>query len=177
MRLFLKFVFGFVLIAAVLYATISDFGMPRIPKKISISYPAVQYEPGDPSSVTKTTIEIEGTYYRRLFQEPLFKGAIRIPDYVYTLEAGTDLEFPLFRRDGVLMLALMYPTYKFNSRGGIEDIKTETLGLLYIDNEFEQIRIVVFPKPENPDRKLYIAAPATNLEEANNILKYGETAE
>ncbi|MEC0201021.1 hypothetical protein P4H39_00095 [Paenibacillus lautus] len=60
----------------------------------------------------------------------------------------------------------------FNYNGGIASAKIKPLGQLYMKDYFEQIRIVVYPEKEHAEKRMYIAAPATSLEEANNILKY-----
>lgn len=58
----------------------------------------------------------------------------------------------------------------FNYNDGVAATQIEPFGQLYMNDYFEQIRIVVFPEIEHAER-MYIAAPATTLEEANHILK------
>ena len=63
---------------------------------------------------------------------------------------------------------------EFNYNVGIASAKIEPLGQLFMKDYFEQIRIVVYPETEHAEKRMYIAATATSLEEANNILKYTE---
>lgn len=59
----------------------------------------------------------------------------------------------------------------FNDNDGVAATQIEPLGQLYMNDYFEQIRIVIYPEINQAEKKIYIAAPATTLEEANHILK------
>lgn len=55
------------------------------PKEINITYPAIQYKPGEPSSsAVKTTIKIEGTLTDPLFRSKKFSGNIEIGTFEFT---------------------------------------------------------------------------------------------
>ncbi|EHB65934.1 MULTISPECIES: hypothetical protein [Paenibacillus] len=179
----MKFSLIFAAIAAVLYVMIYDFGFPKFPYEIRMSYPAVQYTAEDPSSAVPTTIEIEGTYYRRLFQEPLFDGSIRVPLYDFTMSSDPDTEYPLYRYDRIYedpqgssndtyISFLNYPSYTFKSNGAIDSVTIETLGQLYMKDRFQQVLIQVTRDPDVDANPWFIVAPAATIEEAEQLRKH-----
>lgn len=104
------------------YVTIRDFGLPRVPREIHLTYPAVQYTADDPAAVIHTTLEIEGTYYRYLFHHPTFKGVVRVHEHDFTMLESEIMEYPLYAydriykaspdvRDSILTSFLSYPIW------------------------------------------------------------------
>ncbi|GAB6927843.1 hypothetical protein JCM10914A_18260 [Paenibacillus sp. JCM 10914] len=189
MRVVFKTMLVLAIIAFISYVTIRDFGLPRVPREIHLTYPAVQYTADDPAAVIHTTLEIEGTYYRYLFHHPTFKGVVRVHEHDFTMLESEIMEYPLYAydriykaspdvRDSILTSFLSYPIWEHNSRGDFSNFQFKYLGELFIDNRFEQVKIHVNREfGDGTDRATYLAAPATTLEEAQQILKFTEIFE
>lgn len=70
-----------ILILIIIIGFIIFLLLDNFPKKVDISYPAVEFELGDPESVEETTVTIKGILKRPLFRSHVFEGDVIIDRY------------------------------------------------------------------------------------------------
>jgi hypothetical protein len=154
----------FILLAAAgLIAWKYDF-----PKKINLTYPAVEFRAGDPSSVDKTTITIKGALHRKLFhEERRFTGQIEIAKYEGTKSRMAPIIFIKDFNKGGGFLNYIGADYKPN--GATKRLYTIGMGSIWKVGEFESMKLLLFEpvgKSEGATKDLKIMAPATDYESA-----------
>lgn len=141
-----------------------------IPRKIDVSYPAIQMrylgEDSVPVEVEKTNIRIKGKYSNRLLSNPRFSGEIIIASlpHVHDYEL-IDLEFS--NKEQGISAVLVYTAI-------IEQKPVlDSVGQLITDSKFQQLMIRIL-EPIGTDRKsteegLQLLAPAETKAEAIRI--------
>ncbi|NIK23723.1 hypothetical protein [Paenibacillus lupini] len=138
------------------------------PKKINLTYPAVEFRAGDPSSVDKTTVTIKGTLHRKLFhEERKFTGQIEITKYEATKERMDPIIFSKVINNGGGFLNYIGADYKPN--GATKRLYTIGMGSIWKVGEFESMKLLLFEpvgESEGATKDLKIMAPATDYESA-----------
>lgn len=140
------------------------------PKEINITYPAIQYKPGEPSSsAVKTTIKIEGTLTDPLFRSKKFSGNIEIGTFEFTktyklMDIDFSKEYPF--GDGG------FPVFYETIQNGA--MHFEMFGRLKRNSNFEHLVIEILNTTHLYQR---IVAPAENYEAAMIIEKLVESSD
>ena len=149
---------AFIILALIMIiGVVSFFYSP--PKNINITYPAIQYKPGEPpSSAVKTTINIEGTLTNPLFHPKKFSGNIEIGTFEFTktyklMDIDFSKEYPSSDGD--------FPIFYERVQNGTIDIKM--FGRLKRNSDFEHLVIEIL-KPSHLYQR--IVAPAEDYEAA-----------
>lgn len=70
------------------------------PKAINVTYPAIQFRPGDADSATSVSLSIKGTLHRPLFRNQYFSGRIAVDKYDYSKYHMQDITFHRDIRNG-----------------------------------------------------------------------------
>lgn len=150
------------IITIVFFAIVAISG---IPKEIDKQYTAVMYRENEVGKIDKTSITVKGKLYKKLFSDTRFIGKIVISRFGYTKNYELcDVIFHKAVKDGYG--SLIYDT----TMNGAP--KLETLGLIWIEGDFEKLTILVGEPilSENKSYKnLIISAPAETKEEAIKI--------
>lgn len=153
----------FIILALILIIRVASFFYSP-PKDISITYPAIQYKPGEPpSSAIKTTIKIEGTLTDPLFHPKKFSGNIEIGTFEFTktyklMDIDFSKEYPSSSGD--------FPVFYERVQNGKIDF--EMFGRLKRNSDFEHLVIEILNTSHLYQR---IVAPAENYEAAMIIEK------
>lgn len=148
------FVLIFLVATAIIFCSFYTF-----PQKINVTYPAIQFIQGDPSSAISTKITINGTITTPLFRSQKFIGSIMIDNLDFTKNYDlTDVDFSQKTRDKFTPIG--YVNLK------LEDASDVELLMIFQTNNFEQLEIG-FYHPSNQK----IVAPADNYESAVAIDK------
>lgn len=137
------------------------------PKKINLTYPAVEFRAEDPSSVDKTTITIKGTLHRKLWRNESFSGQIEIAKYEVTKSRMAPLIFHKDINNGWGVLTYFDEVYK--TTGAIKSSNIVMLSSIWKIDEFESIKLLLNePVGQSPSqgKDLEIMAPATDYESA-----------
>lgn len=154
---------AFIILALIIFiGVVSFFYSP--PQNINITYPAIQYKPGEPpSSAVKTTIKIKGTLTDPLFHPMKFSGNIEIGTFEFTktyklMDIDFSKEYPFSDGD--------FPVFYERVQNGKMDI--EMFGRLKRNSDFEHLVIEILNTSHLYQR---IVAPADNYEAAMIIEK------
>ena len=136
------------------------------PRKISATYPAVEYDQNGKYIVT--SVSVDGTYRKPLLRNPSFRGRIICGEYDFTKEL--DLADVRFDRSFGGMGILTYAGY----RNGTPIARG--FGTIKISGNFDAIAINVTNGDILKERQaetLLLCAPAENLAEAREIGESG----
>lgn len=134
------------------------------PKEVDIGYPAVEYQGGNQSSSTITSIRIKGTLFRPLWRDSRFSGQIIIDSYPFTKSYDLiDIEFNKKISNGIGTLSY---TQILNGRPDLQ-----MLGAIWISGDFDKLNIWGISKTGAADKSSFpiISAPARSYEEAVSI--------
>ncbi|MGO4108458.1 hypothetical protein [Paenibacillus sp. YAF4_2] len=137
------------------------------PKKINLTYPAVEFRAGDPSSVDKTTITIKGTLHRKLWRNESFSGQIDIAKYEVTKSRMAPFIFHKEINYGWGVLTYFNEAYK--TTGAVKSSIIVMLSSIWKIGEFESLKLLLNePVGQSPSqgKDLEIMAPATDYESA-----------
>lgn len=132
------------------------------PRKISVTYHAVEYDENGKYIVT--SVSVDGVYQKPLLRDPSFKGRIVCGDYDFTKEL--DLADVKFDRNFGGMGILTYAGFRKGTP------VTEGLGTIKISGNFDGIAISVTNGDILKERHvetLILCAPAGNPAEARKI--------
>lgn len=137
------------------------------PKKIKLTYPAVEFRPGHPSLVDKTTITIKGTLHRRLFHDERFTGHIEIAKYDVTKSRMAPIIFQKDTLGGWGNLA--YFVYAFKPSGAVKKLDIVQLSSIWKTGKFENVKLQLYERVEadlGSGKYIQIMAPATDYDSA-----------
>ncbi len=132
----------------------------KFPKTINLNYPAVEFRTNE-ETIRNTTIHNQGTLYRPLFRNKVFKGHFVINSYDFTKNYNLmDIVFYKSIRNGWGSLS-----YVLTKNGNLD---LQTFGSIWINDNFDKLKIQVY-EPIWNERKsfsnLIICAPAQTLSE------------
>ncbi|MCM3630641.1 hypothetical protein M3194_25240 [Paenibacillus glycanilyticus] len=129
----------------------------------AITYPAVEFRPGDPSSVDDTTITVKGTLHRKLFRNKSFTGEMEIAKYDVTKSRMFPVTFHNDIHNGwgsfTYMLGLR------DANGAPITANLIGFGSIWMTEEFESVKLLLTEpvgKGEGQGKDLQILAPATD---------------
>lgn len=156
-----KYIFRMIIIVVILLGL--TYFLYRIPKEFRKEYQGIYYQLGNPDFSEKVTVSFEGYLTRRLWQEDIFEGNIRIGDQEMTnvkLYMGEDM--------GAYVSYLDKGTHDFIS-----------YGTLYTEDIKKGFTIYILKKDENNpgysswsgENGYMISAPASNRSEALELTK------
>lgn len=148
----------FILLLAALFLAVYDF-----PTNIDRVYPAVVYRAGSPSSAERTTVKVQGTLYRPLFRDAVFRGKISAANYSFT-ENYELIDVP-FNKKMNYAGPLTYTTVV----NGTPDLKQ--FGFIKMAGNFDRIQIQVIYREENGEQasNLFLSAPAETYQDALTV--------
>lgn len=138
----------------------------KFPKEINVNRTAVSFIENDASSVTDTTIKVNGTLYRPVFRQHYFVGKVTIDGYDFTENDSTFNIYITIRKNGINMGALNYQNQH-------KPFDFTQQSLMYFDDDFTNINICASTKWWGSDengKSLYIVTES-NYEQAVDIQK------
>jgi hypothetical protein len=148
------YVLGMVVLSVCVFLLLYDY-----PKKLDLTYPAVEFRTGDVNSADITSIKIKGKLRKPLFGNRQFIGEIIIDKYDMT-KSYSLIGFELSTNNiGLLSYG--------NTRNG--ESLLDMFGAIYLSKDFESLTIEL-NEPVGGEQKarknLVIAAPATHYDDA-----------
>lgn len=137
----------------------------NFPKRVDISYPAVEFELGD-SKIDKTTVKINGILKRPLFRSHTFEGHVMVDKYQLSEENVETKQFEMGKEKGVYSFSTPPES---NWDDGILVLSEEEFSTtVWTDKAFENF---VFYVNANESDNAHLSAPAITYEEAVQIYK------
>lgn len=138
------------------------------PKKIDLTYPAIELQPSTTQSSKETTLNIKGTLKRPFLRNSIFKGSVTVDNYDYTKTYDL-IDFPILETGDQRYSVLSYTTVLTDPDTNEVYSDLISLGIIYIDGNFDHVGIrangpINEEKSESINR--WIVAPAENEEEA-----------
>lgn len=158
-----RFWTGLVVCVALAAAFLLLFDFPR---KISATYPAVEYDENGKYIVT--SVSVDGTYRTPLLRDPSFRGKIVCGEYDFTKEL--ELADIHFDRNFGGMGILTYAGYRNGAA------ITRGFGTIKVSGNFDKLAINIVNGDILKERQaetLILCAPAGNLAEARKIGESG----
>ncbi|WP_201007708.1 hypothetical protein [Paenibacillus glycanilyticus] len=138
------------------------------PKKINLTYPAVEFRPGDPSTVDKTTVTVKGTLHRKLFRNQSFTGKIEIAKYDVTKENMMRTTFYEDTKSGWGVTVYLDSTHDATT-GALKAWNIVQFSSIWKTGEFESLKLLLFEPvgaASGQGKDLQILAPATDYDSA-----------
>ncbi|MFC4811945.1 hypothetical protein [Paenibacillus sp. GCM10023250] len=136
------------------------------PKSINLTYPAVEFRPGDPSTVDRTTVTIQGTLHRKLFRNQRFTGSIAIAKYEITKSTLFPVTFYEDLHEGWSSLTYLNGNTK---TGAILVPSLLGFGSVWKIGAFESVKLLLTEPVgtgQGIGKDLEVMAPATDYESA-----------
>ncbi|GLX68749.1 hypothetical protein [Paenibacillus glycanilyticus] len=138
------------------------------PKKINLTYPAIEFRPGNQASVDKTAITLKGTLHRKLFRDQRFTGEIEITKYEVTKARMMPIVFNKNINNGWGVTVYLNDTYDADS-GAVQEMNIVQLSSIWKTGDFDSMKFLLF-EPVGADsgqgKDLQIMAPATDYDSA-----------
>ncbi|NIK70640.1 hypothetical protein [Paenibacillus sp. BK720] len=137
------------------------------PKKINRSYPAVEFRPGNPSTVDKTTVTVKGTLHRKLFRNQQFTGSIKVAKYKLTTARMFPVTFNKDIKEG--WGSVTYFNEQYRATGAISTGTLIGFTSVWKKVEFESVKLLLFEPVgtgQGQGKDLQILAPATDYNSA-----------
>ncbi|MDH6670452.1 hypothetical protein M2277_001102 [Paenibacillus sp. LBL] len=138
----------------------------QFPEKISVVRTAVAFNDRNPDSLKNTSINIEGTIYRPLFRQHIFKGSIKIRGIEKTENYETLNTEVLKRKNGINMGNLIYNKTHTNPPQ-----HANMLGIIWFDDSFLNISVLGTDMENNQNEAIYIATGGTYEEGISTLRK------